>query len=122
MRTLAILFALAVSGCASIFGAGPSDLDTANKKLAFGIVQIETVANLAADLAASGTLPPAHGRAVASALRPALEAAKAAQASLAAGGPPGEADNAIETIERALSLALSLLSVAGDQTEKEISP
>ncbi len=121
MRTLAILFALTLSACASVFGASASDLDTAAKKLAFAIVQIETVANLAADLVQSGTLPPAHGRAVASALRPALDAAKAAQASLAAGGPPADADNALDTIERALSLALSLLSVAGNQSEKEIS-
>ena len=102
--------ALALASCASVFGASVSDLDTANKKLAFAVIQIEAVATLAADLTEAGVIRPAQARAVASALQTGLDAAKGAQASLAAGGSPGEAGDALETVERSLDLALRLLN------------
>lgn len=105
----ALIIALCVSACATVFGVDPARLDSANKALAAATVRIEALALISTDLVAEGVITPTQGRAISSNLRTALDAVQKAKDAVQASGDPTQADAALEIAERSIDVTLRLL-------------
>lgn len=105
--------ALAMSACGmfkGLYGVDAAALDTANKQIAFGLLQVDDIRKLTQNLLVVDVITPGQAQRIKDRLDDAFGALEVARLAVEATGDPVTAENGLQAARVALALALAILN------------